>query len=164
MLFRSFVVDEYGFDDTPEDICREWNELASQLYPTQVHLRPGAKEYVDKLKENNIPVALATTNDNEVLASLRPRIDVWDMFDTVVVGSDVTRTKHHPDIYLEAASRINIEPRDCIVFEDILPGINSAKRAGMTTVGLATYDPTQISEQIKQAADIFVEDWRHINI
>ena len=157
-----YVIEEYGFNETVPEICDEWNYLASQLYSTQVSLRPGAIEYIEALKDKGIPVGLATTNNLDVLGSLRPRIDVWNIFDAVVLGDEVKKTKHFPDIYLEAARRLNTPPENCIVFEDIVPGINSAKKAGMIAVGLQTKDPTQNIDKMKKASDIFIEDWIHL--
>lgn len=52
-------------------------------------------------------------------------------FDTIVTCEDVDRHKPHPDIFLEAARRLEVPPHRCIVFEDVDPGIEAARRAGM---------------------------------
>ncbi|MBQ6651366.1 MAG: HAD family phosphatase [Atopobiaceae bacterium] len=154
-----YVIDRYGLDEDPQDICDEWNALANDIYATEVDLRPGAREYLDALRASGIPLALATTNDHDVLASMAPRVDVYKLFDVVVCGTDVTKTKRHPDIYLEAARRLGVSPSGCIVFEDIVDGINSARRAGMVTCAVASGDVTQDPDAVRRAADVFLADW-----
>ncbi len=157
-----YVIERYGLDEDPQDICDEWNELANDIYATEVDLRPGALAYLDALRETGIPIALATTNDHDVLASMAPRLDVYDLFDTVVCGTDVTKTKREPDIYLEAARRLGVAPAGCVVFEDIVAGLRSAGGAGMATCAVASGDVTQDVDAVRAAADLFLEDWRDL--
>ena len=70
--------------------------------------------------------------------------------------------KSKPDIYLEAAQRLGAAPEDCIVFEDITVGIRSARCAGMLTCGVRSNDPAQDAEEVREAADLFLDDWRDI--
>lgn len=159
-----YVIDRFGLDEKPEDICDEWNELARDLYAKQVSLRPGVEPYLVALRNAGIPLALATTNDPEVIRSLAPRVDIEGLFDSLVFGCEVERSKNHPDIYLEAARRIGAEPAGCVVFEDIVPGLLSAKRAGMTACAVRSNDPSQTIADIVEAGDLFLEDWRDIRL
>ena len=157
-----FVIEKYKLNSTAEEICEEWNNLASNMYRTQVNLRPGAEKYIRSLKEAGYPVALATTNDKAVISALRPRIDVWELFDAVVFGAEVPRAKNHPDIYLEAARRLGVDPCGCIVFEDIPEGLTSATKAGMTPCAVRSFEATQNLLAIKKAGDFLLEDWSSI--
>lgn len=157
-----WVVAEYGLKEPVEDICDEWNRVGAALYASETCLRPGAEDYLRSLKAAGIPLALATTNDPHVLASMRPRIDVVDLFDAVVCGKEVARPKDHPDIYLEAARRIGAAPERCIVFEDILAGTRSAKRAGFLTCAVDAADPHQPKETLAQEADAWICSWEEL--
>ncbi|MBK8742470.1 MAG: HAD family phosphatase [Betaproteobacteria bacterium] len=64
-----------------------------------------------------------------------------DFFDTAVGAADVRHGKPEPDIFLEAARRMDVAPEQCLVFEDAPLGIEAARRAGMRAVALTTSDP-----------------------
>lgn len=155
-----YTIDAYDLDDTPEEVCEEWNQLGRELYATEVCLRPGAAAYVQALRAAGVPVALATTNAAEVIAAMEPREQVRSLFDARVHGAEVPHhTKDYPDIYLEAAARLDVEPGGCVVFEDILPAVLTAKRAGMRAVGVRTGSAHQKWELISKAADLTLDGW-----
>ncbi len=156
-----YAIDRFGLHETVEDICNEWNRMGQALYETQATLRPGAEEYIKMLSAQGIPVALATTNDPNVLEAMQ-LVDIQALFGVRVHGNEVPRPKSHPDIYLEAARRLGVAPQDCIVFEDIAAGIRSAKSEGMLTCGLRAADPTQDVEEVRGIADLFLEEWTDI--
>ncbi|WP_428379469.1 HAD family hydrolase [Olsenella sp. Marseille-QA0557] len=160
----AYVIERYGLHETPEAIVEEWNGLAAELYKKNVRVRPGATEYIRALRRQGFPVALATTNGLEILGSLAPQFVPEDLFDVVVYGQEVARNKNYPDIYLETARRLEIEPWGCIVFEDILPGIVSAQRAGMSACAVRTGDPTQPLEELIATADLYLESWEAIQL
>lgn len=157
-----WVRQTYGLDEPVEDICDEWNRLGHALYATRVELRPGAREYLAALRETGVPMALATTNDPYVLSAMKPHVDVDEIFDAVVCGKEVARPKDHPDIYLEAARRIGAAPSACMVFEDILPGVRSARRCGMRACAVRCADERQPREALRREADLWLDDWRDI--
>lgn len=158
-----FTIEHFGLDETVEDICDEWNRMGRDLYRNTVVLRPGAERYIRALKGAGIPCALATTNDRNVLGSMR-NVDVYALFDVCVHGAEVERGKDHPDIYFEAARRLGVDPTTCMVFEDIVPALRSAKRAGMLACGVRANDPNQDVEQAVRVADLWLDDWRDIRL
>lgn len=153
-----WCVERYRLRDEVSDIVDEWNRLGAALYETEVRLRPGAERYLRALRSAGVPLALATTNDPHVLGAMR-WVDVRGLFDEVVCGREVTRGKDHPDIYLEAARRLGAEPTGCVVFEDILPGTLSARRAGMRAVAVRCDDPRQPWGALRHEADACIEGW-----
>lgn len=159
-----WVRESYGVRDSVEDICDEWNRLGAALYETEAELRPGAAEYLSQLRSAGVPLALATTNDPQVLASMAPRIRVEELFDAVVCGIEVGVPKDRPDIYLEAARRIGADPAATIVFEDILAGTRSAKSAGFSVCAVACTDPLQPRDELRREADVWLEDWQDIRL
>lgn len=153
-----WCVGRYRLREEPEVIAAEWRRLGCALYETEVTLRPGAEAYLRALRERGVRLAVATSNDPRVLRSMR-HVDVDALFDAVVCSCDVTRGKDHPDIYLEAARQLGAAPADCAVFEDILPGVRAAGGAGMATVAVRTPDPRQPADELRAAADLWLEGW-----
>ena len=156
-----WCVETYRLRDEVQDIVDEWNRLGAALYETSVELRPGAEDYLRALRDRGVRLALATTNNPQVLRAMQ-HVDVYGLFDEVVCGVDVARGKDHPDIYLEAARRVGAAPAGCVVFEDILPGVLSASRAGMTTVAVRCDDPRQPARELRREADLWIEGWEHV--
>jgi HAD superfamily hydrolase (TIGR01509 family) len=97
-------------------------------------LLPGVREMLDDAKGRGIPVAMATGNTYEVVERRLGRHGVFDRFDAVVTRRDVARGKPHPDMFLEAARRLEVAPKDCVVFEDSVPGCEGALAAGMRVI------------------------------
>ncbi|WP_321971791.1 HAD family phosphatase [Paratractidigestivibacter sp.] len=157
-----WVREEFGVRDSVKDICDEWNRMGAALYASETVLRPGAEDYLRALRAAGVPLALATTNDPQVLASMEPRVRVRELFDAVVCGKEVGKSKDHPDIYLEAARRIGADPARTIVFEDIVAGTRSAKSAGFITCAVGCTDPLQPVETLRAEADLWLEGWDEI--
>lgn len=150
---RNFVRPRFGM--TAEEIFREYGEEHQlQLNPGQlakekyaefdllcqngVPLLPGVPQILDYLKSKGITLALAS-------GSGRPNVDValsatglLQYFPINVAGDEVPRGKKFPDIWLEVARRLSLAPSDCLVFEDALYGVRSAKQAGMKVVAVAS--------------------------
>ena len=154
-----YTIETYGLhDETPEEICEEWTRLSHALYHTRVTLRPGVERYLRALRERGIPCALATANEPELISSMR-LVDVDALFDACVHGRDVGTTKDQPDIYLEAARRLGVEPSRCVVFEDIEPGLRAARDAGFLTCAVRSGDGTQLLDEVRKTAELYLEDW-----
>ena len=105
----------------------------------------GARSFVDAARAGGVRMAVCTasTLPNMALAFARHGIDGWveaivSPADTMSGAGVPVRGKPHPDIFLEAAHRLGIAPRDCVVFEDAPLGVEAARRAGMKAVALTT--------------------------
>ncbi len=100
---------------------------------------PGARELVEHLKANNIPIAVGTSSSSQSFAQKTTQHRDWfALFDTIVTADDpeVGAAKPAPDIFLTAARRLGVAPEDCLVFEDSPFGVTAAKAAGMTAVAV----------------------------
>ena len=101
----------------------------------------GAREFAVQARAAGLKLAVCTASTplNMALAFDRFGIDEW--VDTIVSPADGLRGKPHPDIFLEAARRLGVEPAGCLVFEDAPLGVEAARRAGMPAVALTTTLP-----------------------
>jgi beta-phosphoglucomutase family hydrolase len=85
-----------------------------------------------------IPLAVATGGLRRICERLLKQAGIFELFDAIVTCEDVARHKPAPDVFLEAARRIGIDPTRCLVFEDTNPGIEAAERAGMSWIDVRT--------------------------
>jgi beta-phosphoglucomutase-like phosphatase (HAD superfamily) len=81
-----------------------------------------------------LPIAVASGGEHRIIKATLGAIDALLWFDAIVGYEDTERHKPEPDVFLEAASRLGVEPAGCVVFEDGAPGIEAAARAGMACV------------------------------
>jgi HAD superfamily hydrolase (TIGR01509 family) len=102
---------------------------------------PGFTVFARAAKSAGLKLGLGTAGNAANTAFAIDRLVLHDFFDAVVGAADVTRGKPEPDIFLEAARRLNVAPAQCLVFEDAPLGIEAARRAGMRAVALTTGAP-----------------------
>lgn len=127
------VVTEHGA--AKERLFREMmgENLASSLVP-------GIVPFLDRTR--HLPVALATNAEPANVAFVLDGAGLRSCFRAIVDGTQVRHAKPAPDVYLTAAERLGIAPRNCIVFEDSPVGIAAARAAGMRVVGILTHAQT----------------------
>jgi HAD superfamily hydrolase (TIGR01509 family) len=121
------------------------------LEPEKFKLAPGAIELLDYLKENDIPRTIATMSewDNVEFYIKEFKLEKWFDIDKIVYSDGTIPGKPAPDIFLIAAEKIGLEPKDCIVIEDAIAGINSAKAAGIgEIVAIASLEPLEFYEKM----------------
>jgi HAD superfamily hydrolase (TIGR01509 family) len=119
----------------------EKEALYRELARSSLGMIGGARAFVEAAGAAGLRLAVCTasTPQNMALAFQRFPIDRW--VETIVSPADGLRGKPHPDIFLEAARRLQIEPANCVVFEDAPLGVEGARRAGMRAVALTTALP-----------------------
>lgn len=134
-MFPTLAVDEHlAMADEKEAIYRAFAARSLELIA-------GVQGFLEASRAAGLRLAVCTasTLGNMALAFERYPIDRW--VETITSPADGLRGKPHPDIFLEAARRLNVAPADCIVFEDAPLGVEAARRAGMRAVALTTTLP-----------------------
>lgn len=120
-----------------------------QRVKAEAHIPEGVKEMLQELHGKGIVLAVCSAADLRKVRYNIQAIGVDEtLFCALVTGSDVERKKPFPDIYLEGARRIGMDPKDCLVVEDAISGIEAAHAAGMDAVGIpSTFTPAQLQEK-----------------
>ena len=85
---------------------------------------PDVPKVLEYLKEKGIPMALGSASKNAV--SILKKVELMSYFDAIVDGTQVTKAKPDPEVFLIAAKKIGVKPKNCVVFEDALAGIEAA--------------------------------------
>lgn len=162
MSFRETALyfrEHFEIPDSQEDIMNEWNRMAWDKYLYEVPLKNGIPAFLQGCRENHIKLGIATSNSRELVENIAAVHHLRDYFTCIVTGNDVPRGKPAPDIYLAAARELEVRPRQCLVFEDILPGILAGKNAGMRVC--AVEDAYSVSSRKEKAelADYYIDDY-----
>jgi beta-phosphoglucomutase family hydrolase len=111
------------------------------------HVQP-IEPVVAKVREfrGKLPIAVATGGIRHICQTILHHIGLVGWFDAMVCAEDVPHHKPAPDIFLEAARRLGVEPKQCLVYEDTDPGLEAARRAGMASIDVRTFHkPRRVS-------------------
>jgi len=97
---------------------------------------PGFLEFFYLLKKHNVPLGLFSSSDRRFVEHILSELGINGSFKVIVCGNEVSQAKPSPEGYLKAAKLLNVSPSECVVVEDSVHGIMSAKSAGMKIVGV----------------------------
>jgi len=97
---------------------------------------PGLIETLDFIKRNNIKIGLSTSSDHILIETILSKLEIRHFFDEIVSAQHLKYGKPHPEVYLTCAEKLNIHPMDCMVIEDSINGIVSAKAAQMNVIAI----------------------------
>jgi HAD superfamily hydrolase (TIGR01509 family) len=137
-----YLHDEAGVSDAPATINRAVVERMLEAYQSELPLLPGAVATVRRTADA-FPLALASSSNREVFEEVLELAGLAACFTATVSSEEVERGKPAPDVYLEAARRLGVDPKRCAAVEDSHAGIRSAKSADMRVIAIpnAAYPP-----------------------
>lgn len=126
-------------DDEKKGMATRKNELYRQLLEnlTPDDVYPGVVELLDELDQHGIKKAVGSSSKNA--GFILKKVGLADRFkDAVCDGTQISRSKPDPEVFLKAAEMLKVPPELCVVIEDAGAGIEAAKAAGMTAVGVGS--------------------------
>lgn len=150
----SYVKERYDMEGTVEDIYREIKELIGYNYKKVFKLDPDAKDIFNKIKEKGDKLVLATATQRSLVNLVLERFKIDKCFDLEIVSDEVDLHKDDSKYYENIANYFNVNNEDCIVVEDALYAIESAKKIGMKTVGILEQTPQVHREKIRSLTEI----------
>lgn len=151
--------DYYPEDEVKEKVSHRLHELENQM---KYEYLPAAKEFLEELVSRNLPTALVTSSDNTKMKHLWEELpDIRKYFDFIITGDLVKTSKPSPEGYLLGASKLNIDPKNCVVFEDSLQGVMAGKNAGAFVIGVAGTLP---SEKLQPYANIIINRFDELDL
>ena len=155
--------EHYQIPDSIEKIKSDWNQMAWDKYEHSCMLKKGAKEFLELCRSRNILLAIATSNSRELAEHVIKSRGLNGYFTCILTSCDVGKGKPAPDIYLAAASVLDIPPDNCLVFEDIVPGIQSGKTAGMRVCAVYDEASADQEQEKRKLADYYIQDYSEIS-
>ena len=125
-------------------------------------IKPGLTELLEWLKVHGYQIALATSTYQASADRLLDIAGVSPYYTCRVYGDMVEHGKPAPDVYLEAASRLQARPEHCLVFEDVPMGILAGKNAGMRVCAVEDAFSVDCREEKQELADYYISDYYEI--
>jgi len=132
---------------------KRYVEYISKLHADEI--LPGSRELLFLLRSKGIKTGLGSASKNamQILDSL----GIADLFDVIIDGTNTSKAKPDPEVFLLGAKALGIDPEECVVFEDAQAGIEAAIKAGMTAIGVG-------SEFNLKGASLYVKDLEEFTV
>lgn len=115
-----------------EEKNAEYLKFIYKMTPDEI--LPGVYSFIESLKQNNVSIALGSASKNARI--ILTQLKMLDVFDAIIDGNMVSEAKPNPEVFLKGAQMLNVDPPNCVVFEDAIAGVEAAKNAGMAVIGI----------------------------
>ena len=138
----------------------EMAEKKNQIYVEEIsrlkkeELFDGVLELFSELKKRGIKIALGSASKNAPL--ILEKLDIKRYFDDIVDGTNVSKAKPDPEVFVKAAEDLRIPCGACVVFEDSAAGIQAAKTAGMKAVGIGKKENLPMADLVISSVDQYI--------
>ena len=146
-----YMHEELGVPDPPEQISAEVVRRLEELYRERLPLIPGALDAVRRLAAR-WPLAIASSSNRPIIDLFLELTGTAELFGATVSSEEVERGKPTPDVYVEAARRLEVDPTRCAAIEDSENGIRSAAAAGMKVIAIPNHVFPPSDEALSLAA------------
>ncbi|MDE7473290.1 MAG: HAD family phosphatase [Muribaculaceae bacterium] len=142
-------------DDVRSEVTRKIHDFEDTM---KYVVFDGVIDFITSLRQAGYKTAIVTSSDDTKMDYLkRQQSDLLNMFDVIITGSMVQKSKPDPEGYLLAAKKVGEEIIDCYVFEDSIQGVEAGKRSGATVIGVATTNP---AEKLMPFANEIIKDFK----
>ena len=155
----AYTKTRYNLKESEDEIVTIWLDMAKEAYAYKIPLKEGVKSFLEYLQSKNIKMGIATSNSLELTELVLKHHDIYKYFSKVVTVNELKTNKGSPDIYLHISDSFGLVPSECIVFEDLLTGIKTAKKAGYKVVGLKEKASLDKEKEIREIADLYISNY-----
>jgi len=145
---------------TEEEFVVEKSRIFVEIAPHKMKAITGAFEFVAYLKGKSIRTALVTASRKDTLGIVASKFDLDKYFDIILTREDVEKAKPDPEAYLKAARLLGVEPKNSLVLEDSVPGVQSGKAAGCLVIGRS--DTVSGNILLEAGADAVFKDYNEL--
>lgn len=155
----SRILNYFDSDEVRQQIL---DKLSTFERETKYEFFPGALDYVKRLRDAGIPMAIVTSSDRKKMQSLYSQHPEFPtLFNHIITGDMVTKAKPDPDCFLMGAKMLGLDIKDCIVLEDSRNGLIAGRSSGARVIGVAT---TLSTEDVSQLSDMTVDAVRQLSV
>lgn len=154
-----YFKERFNLPDPVDVIKVEWNQMAWDKYGNEVPLKKGVIEFLEELRSRGIKTGIATSNSRELVNHVLKSLNITEYFDSVRTSCEAKKGKPAPDIYLLVADDLQVDPKNCLVFEDLALGVMAGKSAGMSVC--AVFDPysEDDKDRKRELADYYIDTY-----
>lgn len=155
-----YICNEFITDSTPEEIINGVMEAVFVQYRDDIAVKEHVSDFLNECHEKNINLLIATASDRSFVEPALERNDIGKYFLALVTCPEVGSGKNKPDVFLEALLLSGSKMENCVIVEDALYAIKTAKKAGFKVVGIHDKFMEADTAEIKECADAYITDFR----
>lgn len=159
-----YIAEHLADADTVESVYEYFKAQTLRAYGETIPLKPHVKETLETLKSQGYRLNVLTASPQLLTDICMKRLQIYDLFENVWSIEAFGMTKAEEGIYLEAAKRLGVEPNQCIMADDNLNVLKTAKRVGMATVGVYDASSKDVESEMRRIADKYVVDFAELII
>ncbi len=157
-----YTKERFSLTESIEEIMQEWTDMAIYEYTHRIETVEGAGDFLKRVKEQGVKIALATASSRELYEPVLKRHGLYELFDFFATTTQVKRGKGYPDIYEFACENLGEKPCDTVVFEDIIEGIRAAKAGGFTAAACLNDYYAADRDKLLSEADLCFESYNEL--
>ena len=151
-----------GVKESLEDYLERVSRVLYEEYTTNIKLKPHVREILSSLKAQGVRLQVLTASPHLYVDVCLKRLGVYEWFEHVWSIDDFGLTKAQPEIYVEAAKRLDLLPGKCTMVDDNFTALSTAKKAGLCTVAIYDESAKSSEQAMRDMADVYVYDYAEI--
>ncbi len=151
--------DHYGLTESVDQIRSQINGYVEDGYRNRVKTKKGVVEFLNRLKQQGVKMAVATSTDRYLVEIALEQNGIRDFFQHILTCTEYGCDKNTPYIYLKAFELLGVEKDEGAVFEDAPHAIRAAKSGDLTVVGVADSSYTAERPELEKMCDIFIDSY-----
>lgn len=155
------LIKEYRLNVAIEKMLNEKEKILFKLLEKDARPTRGIIRLIKTLRRKRIKLGIASSSNKKLIGHVLRKLNIMQLFNSVVGSDDVAHSKPNPEIFLEAAKRLRVSPANCLVIEDSKLGVEAAKNARMKCVG---YKNPNSGHQDLAKADIIIHDFSKLDV
>lgn len=151
-VVASYMKEKYSLPLTESEIKKGVIECAKNFYLKEAPIKDGMLEYIQKLYDQNIPMVIASSGEQELIKAAFGRLDLMKYFSGIFTGD-----KNTPDLFNECLKHLGTKPEETFVYEDGIHAIETARKMGLKTVAIR-----DIQENFNEILNLADYNWEEI--
>lgn len=154
------IVVRYSFPISPQELVKRKQAEFRSILDKGISVLPGLMQLLEGLKKKKFKIGIASSSVLVEIKAAIKGLKIEKYFGTYASAEEVKKGKPSPDVYLLAAKRLKIDPKDCLVLEDAPSGVKAGKAAGMTVFAIPSQytkgkDFSQADKVLQNLTEVF---------
>ncbi len=147
----------YHLPETPEEILAGVNAIADDFYRNEAKLKPFIPELLEAMRKAGISMIVATASAHDMVDRVLIRLGIREYFREILTCDDLGMNKSQPSFFLESVARLNSDSRKTWVVEDMLHAVQTARMAGLLTVGVYDEENRENEDKLRVSAHRYLK-------
>ncbi len=157
-----FFIKEFHIKKSEAEIKSDWNAMAEDAYRYHIKEKKGCIKLLSELKKQGILMCIATSCNKQHAEMALSRLNMLSYFSFIMTCSEVGKNKEHPDIFLQCAKRMHVEPSQCCLFDDLYNALKTAHKEHFLTAGVYDQLSEKEEDKKKRLCHIYVNDFEEL--